>query len=78
MWQLCRCWAFQMTLVEKNLPANADDTRDTGSVPGLGRAPGGEHDKPLQYPCLDRGAWWAIVHSVAKSRTQLKRIRMHM
>ena len=49
----------------KNLPANAEDIRDMGSIPGLGRAPGGGHDNPLQYSCLensrDRGAWWATV-----------------
>ena len=38
-----------------------------GSIPGLGRSPGGEHGNPLQYSCLenptDRGAWWATVHT---------------
>ena len=62
-----------MVLVVKNLPANAGDTRDVGSVSKLGRSPGGGHDNPLQYSCLenpmDRGAWWAIVHRVAKSQT---------
>ena len=65
-----------MALVVKNLPANVGDIRDAGSVPGLGRSSGEGHDNPLQYPCLekpmDRGAWWAMVHSVAKSRIQLK------
>ena len=46
---------------------------DLGSVPGLGRSPGEENGNPLQYSCLensmDRGAWWATVHEVAKSRT---------
>ena len=54
----------------KNPPTNAGDRRDTGSIPGLGRSPGGEHGKPLQYSCLenpkDRGAWWATVHRVAE------------
>ena len=44
--------------------------RDTGSIPGSGISPGGEHSNPLQYSCLenpvDRGAWWATVHRVAK------------
>ena len=44
----------------KNLPASAGDTRDTGSIPGLGRSPGGGNDNLLQYSCLensmDRGA----------------------
>ena len=43
---------------------------DLGSVPGLGRSPGGGHGNPLQYSCLEnihgRGAWWATVHGVAK------------
>ena len=55
----------------KNLPANARDIRDTGSTPGLGRSPRGGHGNPLQYFRLenpvDRGAWWATVHRVAKS-----------
>ena len=48
--------------------ANAEDLRNTGPIPGLGRSPGGESGDPLQYSCLessmDRGAWW--VHKVAK------------
>ena len=48
---------------------------DTGSIPGLGRFLRGGHGNPLQYSCLenpmDRGPWWARVHRVAKSRTQL-------
>ena len=54
----------------KNPPANAGDTGDVGSIPGLGRSPGGGHGNPLQYSCLenpmDRRAWWAAVHGVAK------------
>ena len=50
-------WASQMAVVVKNLPANAGDVRDTGLIPGLGRSPGGGHGSPLQYSCLDRGAW---------------------
>ena len=69
-------WAFQVVLVVRNLAANAGDIRDEGSIPGLGRSPGGGHGSPLQYSCLenpmDRGAWWATVHRVAKSRTWLK------
>ena len=59
----------------KNLPATAGDIRDMGSIPGLGRFPGGGHGNPLQYSCLenpmDRGAWWATVHRITKSWTQL-------
>ena len=62
-------------------PANARDPREMGSIPGLGRSPGGGHSNPLQYPCLenpmDRGAWQATVHRVAKSRTRLKWLGMH-
>ena len=62
------------TLV-KNPPASAGDTRDTGSAPGSGRSPGGGNGNSLQYSCLgnsvDRGAWWATVHGVAKSWTPL-------
>ena len=46
-----------------------------GFSPGLGRSPGGEYGNPLQYSCLDnptdRGVWWATVHGVSKSRTQV-------
>ena len=59
----------------KNLPANAGDTRDVGSIPGLRRFPEGGNGNPLQYSCLenfmDRGAWWATVHGVAKTQTWL-------
>ena len=61
--------------VVKNPPANAGDTKDMGSIPGLGRSSGGGNEYPLQYPCLenfmDRGAWWATFHGVSKSQTQL-------
>ena len=59
--------------VVKNSPANAGNARDLGLIPGSGISPGGGHGNPLQYSCLenpmDRGAWWATVHGVAKSRT---------
>ena len=64
-----------MILVVKNPPTNAGDIRNMGSIPGLGRSPGGGHGKPLQYSCLenpmDRGGWWATVYRVAKSQIQL-------
>jgi len=64
--------------VVKNPPANAGDVRNVGSIPGLGRFPGGGNGNPLQYSCLensmDRGAWWATVHSMAKSQTWLKKL----
>ena len=43
----------QVVLVVKNLPANAGDVRDTGSIPGSGRFPEGGHGNPLQYSCLE-------------------------
>ena len=68
--------ASQVALVVKNLPANAGNIRDAGSNPGLGRSPGEWHSNPLQYSCLenpmDKRGWWATVHGVSKSRTQLK------
>ena len=55
--------------------ASAYNVGDLGSIPGSGRSPGEGNDNPLQYSCLknpmDRGAWWATVHGVAKSQTQL-------
>ena len=43
----------QVAPVVKNLPADAGDIRDMGSIPGLGRSPGGGHDNPLQYSYLE-------------------------
>ena len=55
-----------------NLPADAGDPRDTGSIPGSGRSPGEGNSNPLQYSYLensiDRGAWRATVHGAAKSQ----------
>ena len=61
--------------VLKNPSVNAEHARDSGSIPGLGRSLGTGNVNPLLYSCLEnqmnRGAWWAIVHGVAKSRTRL-------
>ena len=58
--------------VVENLPVNAGDS---GLIPRWGKSPGGGNGNPLQYSCLgnsmDRGAWWAAVHWVAKTQTQL-------
>ena len=66
-------WASQVALVVKNPPANARDTRYSGSVPGSGRFPGGGNGNQSQYSCLetpiDRGAWWAMVHWITESDT---------
>ena len=73
--------ASQVALEVKNLPANAGDIRDTRSIPGSGRSPGGGHGNPVQYSCLenpmDRGTWWATVQGVVKSQTQLKQLSTH-
>ena len=69
-------WVSQVVLVVKNQPANAGDIRGVGLIPASGRSPGGGNSNLLSYSCLenpmDRGVWWAIVHRVAKSWTQLK------
>ena len=63
--------ACHVALVVKNLPANVGDIRDVTFIPGSGRYPGGGNGNPLQHSCLknpmDRGAWCAAVHGVAKS-----------
>ena len=59
--------AFPWWLSDK---VSACQAGGTGSIPRMGRSPGEENGNPLQYSCLgnpmDRGAWWAIVHEVAK------------
>jgi len=73
-------WTSQVALLVKNLPTNAVDIRDSGSMSRLGRSPGGGNGSPLQYTCLenptDRGASQATANRVAKSRTQLKWLTM--
>ena len=63
----------QVALVVKNPPADAGASRDRDSIPESGRSPGVGNSNPLQYSCLknpmDRGAWQAIAHRAAKSRT---------
>ena len=68
--------------VVKNLAANAGDTGDASSGdPGLGNSPGVGNGNQLQYSCLEnsihRGAWWATVHAVVKSQTQLRQLSIH-
>ena len=64
------CWAFQVALVGKNPPANAE-VRDVGSIPGLERFPRGGHGNPLWYSCLEspmhRGVWWATIQGHKES-----------
>ena len=64
---------FPRGAVVKNLPANAGDAGDTGSILGSGRSPEVGNGNPLQYSCLensmDRGTWLSRVHGIAKSQT---------
>ena len=73
---------IQVVLVVKNPPTNVADIRDAGSVPGLGRSPGGGHGNPLHYSCqenpMDRGTWQTTDHGVTESQTQLSmRVYIH-
>ena len=74
-------WASQVALVVNNSPANTEDVRDAGSVPGSGRSPGGGPSNPLQYSSLenptDRAIWRATFRGITKSWTWLKRRNMH-
>ena len=67
--------------VVKNLPTREGAAREAGLIPRPRRSSGGGKGKALQYCCwnnlMDRGAWWAIVHGVAKSQKQLKQLSMH-
>ena len=73
--------ASQVAIVVKNPPANAGDSREAGSIPGLGRSPGVGNGNPLQYSCLenstDRGAWWDMVHGLVKSQAWLSTHSTH-
>ena len=69
-------WASWVVREVKNPTANARDVRELGWIPGSGRSPRGGYGNPLKYCCLknpmDREAWWATVHGVTMSWTQLK------
>ena len=78
MWKTGSCsggqgHASQAALAVKDLPVNAGDVRNVGSIPGSGRSLGEGNGNPLQYSCLenpmDRGAWWATVYGITKSWT---------
>ena len=85
-WSTCESWQF-LCLTMGFLSSTSGKEcqcrrlKDTGSIPGLGRSPGRGHGNPHQYCCLEnpmhRGAWWAMVHKIEKSQTQLKRLGMH-
>ena len=70
-----RTYISIITLNKKVSKESACSAGDPSSIPGLGRSPGEGNGDPLQYPGLenlmDRGAWWATVHGVTKSRARL-------
>ena len=72
---------FPSGSVVRNLPANAGDVRDVGSIPGSGRSPGGghgNHSSILSWRIpVDGGAWQTTVNRVAKSWTRLKQLTSH-
>ena len=76
------CHGLSRWLSGKESAYQAGDAEDAGSIPGLGRSPGEGNGNPLQYSCLGnpmvRGAWWATVHEVTKSRTQLSDYQFHI
>ena len=69
-------------LSSKEPTYSAGDTGDLGSIPGVGKSPGGRRGNPLQYSCLenhmDRGAGWATIHGVTKNQTRLKQLSTYM
>ena len=72
---------FPRGSVGKESACNAGDAGVVGSIPGSGRSPRGWHGNPLQYSCLEnpmnKGAWRATIHGVAKSQTGLKLLSTH-
>ena len=81
IWSYTWWWGFPGGTVGKNPPANTGDARDLGLIPVLGKYPGVGNGNPLQCSCLenpvDRGAWWATVHWVAETGTQLSDWAQH-
>ena len=73
--QVRSCQSFPGDAVVQNLPANTREAGNVGPIAGLGRSPGEGNGNPLQHSCLensmDRKPWWAAVHGVTKSQTQL-------
>ena len=72
MYSLLQYMGFPCSSIGKDCTCSAEDP---GSIPGSGRSTGEGNGTPLQYPFLenlmDKGAWWAAVHGVTKSRAQL-------
>jgi len=81
-WSCITCLGFLGGTVVKNPSANAGDTRNTGSIPVLGRSSGVGDGNPLQYPCpkssMDKGAWLATVPGVLRSQTPLSIHALHV
>ena len=75
-------WASLVAQLVKNQSVGDSPVGDLSSIPESGRSSGEGNGNPLQYSCLesstDRGAWWATVHRVAKSGTQLKWLNTHI
>ena len=69
--------SFQVAQWSSVQPASAGDARGLGLILGSGRSPGAGNGNPFQHSCsthsMDKGAWWATVHGVTKSQTQLSK-----
>ena len=82
MFQGLKAYCFKKFLCGSDSKESACNVGDLGSIPGLGRYSGEGNDNSLQYSCLenpmDRGAWRATVHGVAKSQTQLNDKAQHI
>ena len=78
---LCE-WDFPGGTSGKEPACQCRSCKDAGSIPGLGRSPGGGHGDSLQYSFLEnsmgREAWWAIVQRIPKNRTRLKQLSIHV
>ena len=78
---MVRMGASQVVLVVKNLPTNAGELKELSLIPQSGRSPEGGNGSPLQNSCLenpiDRGAWWATVHGIAKSQHMIRILTLY-
>ena len=78
---MVRMGASQVVLVVKNLPTNAGELKEVSLIPQSGRSPEGGNGSPLQNSCLenpiDRGAWWATVHGIAKSQHMIRILTLY-
>ena len=78
---MVRMGASQVVLVVKNLLTNAGELKEVSLIPQSGRSPGGGNGSPPQNSCLenpiDRGAWWATVHGIAKSQHMVRILTLY-